>query len=64
MRQECVGDSPERLAPWSSSLERFSEEDVEKLDEILEVVAKELTQEADSFHSVAIRKRKLRGAKA
>ena len=44
--------------------ERFSEEDVEKLDEILGVVAKELTQEADSFHSVAIRKRKLRGAKA
>lgn len=44
--------------------ERFSEEDVKKLDEILGVVAKELTYEADSFHSVAIRKRKLRGAKA
>ena len=44
--------------------ERFSEEDVEKLDEILGVVAKELTYEADSFHSVAIKKRKLRGAKA
>ena len=44
--------------------EKFSEDDVEKLDEILEVVAKELTPEADSFHSVAIRKRKLRGVKA
>lgn len=44
--------------------EKFSEEDVEKLDEILEVVAKELTSEADSFHSVAIRKRKLKGVKA
>ena len=44
--------------------EKFSEDDVEKLDEILEVIAKELTPEADSFHSVAIRKRKLKGVKA
>lgn len=31
MRQECVGDSPERLAPWNSSLERFLEEEVQTL---------------------------------